>query len=524
MRISTKIVSGYGILIALMAGLLGIQFLTTNLMRRSINTLTNITFQSAVKLLELRSDLAAVISFTKLSFEFPQSDYLPALKNWCDTFEAHLADMKSIGGSEAEKKEIERLSTLWNEFAERLLLEEQHIASLPKNKPVPPAMLTDLLEQAPEMVKLLDPVRLQIETVNQAIRSGIDSEVKEVRRTSTIAVTGSYVFAAIALVSSGLVFLFIVQSISRPLKQLTQGTRTIAEGKFFYRLDTTRHDEFAQLARDFNTMTLRLDELDRMKKDFVSHVSHELKVPLASMQELVRVLLEQIPGPLNDEQRRILGLNLASSQRLSTMISNLLDLSRFEAGVVEYELKNNDLTSLIRTAAAELESPAGKRDLAIRIEAPEQPIMVECDGDRIMQIIKNLLSNAIQFSPKGNEIRLSISKSPEMPAGVPEIWRNQVGPPVAGKEFALVTVTDSGPGVPDQHKRKVFEKFHQVKQGKKVAGQGAGLGLAISKTIAEAHRGAIWVRDNPGGGSIFYLLLPPTEAGSQVTRRSSLPI
>jgi len=514
MRISTKIVSGYGILIALMAGLLAIQFLTTDLMRKSINRLTKITFQSALKLLELRADLVEVLYFTRLSFELPKPEYQAALKNWRETFEAHLAEIRSIGGSKAEEKEIERLSNLWNAFSEELTLEEQDIRSLPKTPPAPPNTLIDLLE----------PVRAQIETVNQAIRAGIDTEVQGVRWASTIAVTGSYVFAAVALFSSGLVFLFIVQSISRPLKQLTQGTRTIAEGKFFYRLDTTRHDEFAQLAKDFNTMTLRLDELDHMKKDFVSHVSHELKVPLASMQELVRALLDQIPGPLNDEQRRLLQLNLASSQRLSTMIGNLLDMSRFEAGVVEYDLQNNDLTALTRTAAAELEPQAGKKDLAIRIEAPEQPIMVECDGDRIMQIIKNLLSNAIQFSPRGKEIRVRLAASPEMPSGVPEIWRSTVGLPVDGKEFALVSVTDSGPGVADQHKRKIFEKFHQVKQGKKVAGQGAGLGLAISKTIAEAHRGAIWVRDNPEGGSVFFLLLPPAESGSQVIRRSSLPI
>ena len=207
-------------------------------------------------------------------------------------------------------------------------------------------------------------MRMQIETVNKAIRTGIDTGGARGSPDFNAAVTVSYVFAAIALLSSGLVSFFIVQSISRPLKQLTQGTRTIAEGKFFYRLDTTRHDEFAQLAKDFNTMTLRLDELDQMKKDFVSHVSHELKAPLASMQETIRLLLEQIPGPLNDKQRRLLELNLASGRRLSTMIGNLLDLSRFEAGVVQYELKSNDLIALVRTAAADLEPHAGEKDLA----------------------------------------------------------------------------------------------------------------------------------------------------------------
>jgi len=88
----------------------------------------------------------------------------------------------------------------------------------------------------------------------------------------------------------------------------------------------------------------------------------------------------------------------------------------------------------------------------------------------------------------------------------------------------LVSVADSGPGVPDEHKEKIFEKFHQVKQGTKVPGQGAGLGLAISKTIAEAHRGAIWVEDNPGGGSVFYLALPPAEGRSHTMYTESSPI
>jgi signal transduction histidine kinase len=517
MRISAKIISGYGILIALMAGLLVIQFVTIDLMRKSINTLTDVTFESAFTLLELKADHAEVLYFTKLSFEFPKSNYPSTLKKWTENFEAHLADIKmkseSKASSNREKEAIERLSKRWSEFSEELALQEQDIKSLPAAQGASDVLL-GLLEQ----------IGIEIESVNTAIRDGIKKAVTEVRDTKTAAVTFSYLFAAIALISSGLVSFFIAQSISRPLRQLTQGTRTIAEGKFSYRLDTTRHDEFAQLAKDFNTMTLRLDELDRMKKDFVSHVSHELKAPLASMQETIRLLLEQIPGPLNDKQRRLLELNLASGRRLSTMIGNLLDLSRFEAGVVQYELKSNDLVGLVRTAAADLGPYAGEKDLSVKIEAPEQPIMVECDGDRIMQIIKNLLSNAIQFSPKGKEIRVRVSRSPEMPAGMPESWRSKVASPTDGKEFVLVTVTDFGPGVPDQHKRKIFERFHQVKQGKKLPGQSVGLGLAISRTIAEAHRGAIWVRDNPEGGSIFFLLLPPGEGSSQVSYRASLAI
>jgi len=111
-----------------------------------------------------------------------------------------------------------------------------------------------------------------------------------------------------------------------------------------------------------------------------------------------------------------------------------------------------------------------------------------------------------------------------VPEGIPQSWRNPVLEGAASAELALVAISDAGPGVPDEHKEKIFEKFHQVKQGKKIVGQGVGLGLAICRTIVEAHRGALWVEDNPGGGSVFYLLLRTGTAGNAVTHRESSPI
>jgi len=315
----------------------------------------------------------------------------------------------------------------------------------------------------------------------------------------------------------------IVQSISSPLRQLTQGTRAIAQGKFFYRLDTSHNDEFAQLAKDFNTMSERLNELDQMKKDFVAHVSHELKSPLASMRETIQLLLDKLPGELSEKQRRLLELNLQSAQRLSTMISNLLDLSRMEAGVLEYELRSGDLVQLIRTAVEETEPLAQQKGLRFEMELPEDGIALDCDGDRIIQVVKNLLINAVRFSPNKAEILVRASSAVEVPAGIPAGHGETLR--ASGKAgYGLVTITDSGPGVPDEHKERIFEKFHQVRQGKKMPGQGAGLGLAISKTIVEAHRGAIWVEDNPSGGSVFKLLLPVGALGTEVVRTASTPI
>ena len=234
-------------------------------------------------------------------------------------------------------------------------------------------------------------------------------------------------------------------------------------------------------------MAERLGELDQMKKDFVSHVSHDLKAPLASIRQVMHLLLQEIPGSLNDQQKSLLRLSYNSAERLAAMVGNLLDVSRMEAGNMEYEMAARDLMPLIQGVIDEFEVQAHEKGIRLKLESDQPSVSVECDKERIMQVIGNLLENALKFSPNHGEIVTRVTKG--------------------SNGSILTTVTDSGPGVPDDHKRKIFRKFHQVKQGKKMAGQGVGLGLAICKTIVEAHQGEIWVEDNPGGGSIFSFIL-----------------
>jgi len=352
----------------------------------------------------------------------------------------------------------------------------------------------------------------------------MSSKVEASRKTGATAVLVLWIATFVALAISVLVSLLIVRSISKPLAHLTEGTRAIADGKFFYRLDTTRNDEFAQLARDFNTMTLRLNELDELKKDFVSHVSHELKAPLASMRETIQLMLEEIPGPLTDKQRRLLELNLQSGTRLTSMITNLLDLSKTEAGVMEYELRCQDLVPLVRNSIAELEMQAQEKQIHINAALPGKPLPVECDSDRIVQVTLNLIGNAVKFSPRNSEVKVQVERIEQIPEKTPERWRRLITS--AGKDgyFGLVTVADCGPGITDSDKEKVFEKFHQIKQGKKIPGQGVGLGLSICRTIVQAHRGAIWVEDNPGGDSRFRVLLRSGGNDENALSRASMPL
>ena len=174
----------------------------------------------------------------------------------------------------------------------------------------------------------------------------------------------------------------------------------------------------------------------------------------------------------------------------------------------------------MRAAAEELEVRAGEKKIRIETDLPETPIEVQCDKDRIVQVIVNLLGNAVKFSPEGGTVRVRLEAVSEIPKTLPEVWRGKVPDPGPDESFGLLSITDSGPGITDVDKTRVFEKFHQVKKGGKVAGQGVGLGLAICRTIVLVHQGAVWVEDNPGGGSRFFLLLSPGREETSDLRES----
>jgi two-component system sensor histidine kinase GlrK len=513
MKISSKIIYGYGFLIVLMLALAFFLALLINQMLSTNRSLTDVNLQAARTAVELIRDMDIIEEYTKKYFALGgDPEYAERLHEFQVELKMLIDDLEELELSEPEIAEIKRLRTFWNEYLVELNFELD-------------AMIAGEPADLPEgLANSLDQLKFQTSNLYTASRGEFQAAVERSQKAGSDIIVLSWVAAGIALVLACFVSFFIVQSISVPLRHLTQGTRSITQGKFFYRLDTSQDDEFSQLAKDFNTMTERLNELDQMKKDFVAHVSHELKAPLASMQETNQLLLDEIPGKLTEKQRRLLTLNHESGRRLSSMIGNLLDLSRMEAGVLDYELKSNDIVGTTCTAVEEIQPRASEKQIRLDVEMPEEPLMVKCDGDRILQVIRNLLANAVKFSPESSAITCRILSSPEAPAGMPQVWRDKIGTSGKDNGYGLVTVRDSGPGVPDPHKEKIFEKFHQVRQGKKVPGQGTGLGLAISKTIVEAHRGAIWMENSPDGGSVFYLLLPQAESGDAITHRESLPI
>lgn len=486
MSVSRRVIISFAVLMILAFGSLGYQLWVVARMQRINEELDKVNFAAASELLEMRDEVLQVAGLTEkhfiLSIDALREDSDRNLQQSIERFDEHLLALEANLKSWEPIEELALLSAAWMEYksAAATALRRPFIAE----QDVP-------LQLQVAMTQL----GLRTNTSYTAVVQSIKAQVERNRAIGGQAQTISMFAGALFLIAGSTLAFLMLRSITTPLQQLTRGTRNISSGKFSHRLPEDGPLEFAELARDFNKMTEKLGELDQMKKDFVSHVSHELKAPLAAIRQTLAVTMEQVPGPINDQQRRLLQLSKNSAERLSAMVANLLDVSRLEAGTMEYEMSQHDLNEVAHTVVDEFSLKAAERriKLSVTSEAPKIPVL--CDRDRMIQVVGNLVDNALKFSPMDSAIAVNLAYTSSN-----------------GSSLATLSVADKGPGVPDAHKRTVFEKFHQLHGGgKRTAGQGVGLGLAICKTIVDAHRGRIWIEDNSGGGSVFRMEIGAVE-------------
>ncbi|MGA7877426.1 MAG: HAMP domain-containing sensor histidine kinase [Desulfoferrobacter sp.] len=284
------------------------------------------------------------------------------------------------------------------------------------------------------------------------------------------------------------------RSVTRPLKKLAQEMRQIGEGEFGRFIDIKAPQEVKQLAEDFNWMAAKLAELDQMKADFISHVSHELRTPLTAMREGATLLLEEIPGRLSTSQRQIIEVMSTNSDRLYQSICSILDLTKMDAGMMEYQFVPCDLAALVNRSVESVELIARKKNIDLQTTLDENIPVLLVDEGRIQQVVDNLLSNALKFTPEGGKIRIRVSFKDE----------------ANGSHPVELRVSDSGDGIAPEDSQKVFERFYQSSRTGGKSRQGTGLGLALARHIVEDHQGKIWVETELGKGSTFIVAFPRT--------------
>jgi signal transduction histidine kinase len=280
----------------------------------------------------------------------------------------------------------------------------------------------------------------------------------------------------------------------------TQGDELKDIADFCYLFDEkmrTQHEELerkiseatkdlSETNRDLEAANRELENLNRAKSEFFSDISHELRTPLTSIKGAADIMARKMPG----ESREYVDIIRRNTDHLIKVVRDFLDFSKIEAGQLDLDLQEDSITEVAQEAILSQKALAVKKQLQFELHSPED-LFIRFDRQRVYQVLTNLLSNAVRFSPEGGKIMVSIAPG-----------RNG---------FVEISVEDQGPGIQEKYHAAIFEKFYQVTQQDKTLHQGSsGIGLAICKGITEAHGGRIWVESRPGSGSKFVFALPAT--------------
>ncbi len=232
-----------------------------------------------------------------------------------------------------------------------------------------------------------------------------------------------------------------------------------------------------------------LQELDRLKSEFISMVSHELRTPLAVMHGGVSLCLDGIAGELNDTQKDLLHDTLENIDQLTRMITDLLDISKIEAGKIALHRNVTDIGEIARKSQKNLAQKAREKNIILKSDIPDKTLSLYADRDKLMQIFSNLISNAIRYTGEKGEIWIRIEEK--------------------GDEY-LCCVKDTGIGISADNMKRLFSKFEQFGRTEGPGYKGTGLGLAICKGFVEKHGGRIWAESELGKGSIFHFTVKKT--------------
>jgi len=276
--------------------------------------------------------------------------------------------------------------------------------------------------------------------------------------------------------------------VNRPLRELLRGISSISRKGYGKPIRILSKDEFGELALAFNDMITRLKEEERMRSNFIAMLSHEIRTPLTSIQESVNLIQEELMGAVNNRQRRFLKIADLEIERIIDLLNHLLQVSRMEAGILKINSRPLDPSVLVDTSLQRLTPSSEAQKIKIQTEVPSDLPYVMGDLNHLQQVLLNFLGNAVKFSSFGGEVIVRVEPS-----------EDQTG--------LLFSVSDNGPGIPEEQQPFVFRKYYQVSEGQDGI-DGTGLGLSISKQIIEAHGGRIWLKSQPGHGSTFGFTLP----------------
>jgi len=294
-----------------------------------------------------------------------------------------------------------------------------------------------------------------------------------------------WIAGASGVVLALLLGFFFTRQIVSPLDRVAAAARRVAGGDLKQRVEVSGSGELAELGHSFNTMSQSLEAGEQSRRRLIADIAHELRTPLTVIEGTVDSIMDGVFEP--DSER--LGSIKEQSKLLTRLINDLRDLSSAESGRLELEKSATGMVELARRRLAAAGVKARDKGISLELKAADAVPEIEVDSLRIEQAVANLLDNAIRHTPKGGSISASVTRE---------------------GESILISVADSGEGIPPEHLPHIFERFYRVGASRARREGGTGLGLAIVKQMVEAHGGSVWAESEPGTGSTFHISLPLT--------------
>ena len=339
-------------------------------------------------------------------------------------------------------------------------------------------------------------IERSLASAENSLRRRTIARVEETAAASGAARRLSAVALLLAAALAGIIAVGLTRSVSHPVRDLERGMAAVAGGDFAHRLAIPPggDDEFGRLAQSFQAMSNQLAELDKLKAEFVSVASHELKTPINVVIGYLQLFDEGVYGALTPTQREICRTLESQAQALSRLVKQLLDVSRFDAGGGRIDVRAMNLGRFLDDLERSFDVLARQRGIEFRvIRGADLPEEVNWDADRMNEVMGNLLTNAFKFTERDGTVELTAEGS---------------------RDVVTIEVRDTGAGIQPDELPFVFEKFFQAGNQAKAAHKGTGLGLAIAKQIVEAHGGMITAESMPGVGTTFSLTLPVSAPGA----------
>lgn len=479
MTIFKRLVISYLIIIILILFLGAYITFRLNRLNRLIDYIVSVDSVTVKLIDELTSARLTQSGFEEKYLISKDRDFYQRFCEIGEYFMKNINKLEDMSDTSEKKRLIAGVKKVYNEYFFLIKNKSLSITEYPNE-----AAYQSYQAKKKELIHLVDK---GLKEISQAATLDREQKMQTISAINLQLMRVIVIIAAIATIIGVSISLLNASYIYRPVLLLQEKTREVAKGNFGQPLNIFSPPEIKELACAINTMCESLEELDKMKIDFISHVSHQLRTPLTAIREASCLLLEGIFADAPEKEYELFSIVQEECERLITAVNRILDLSSMEARMLYYNFNQSDIISILKKGVLKLAPLAQRKKITIDTNIPDNLPNVRIDEERIAQVVEDLLGNALKFTSDGGRITIAASEDIE-------------------KRMMRVSISDTGCSIPKEELEEIFVKFKRIESGL-AAERGTGLGLSIAKHIIIAHGGHIWAESEPGKGSTFYFTL-----------------